>query len=407
MNLLPLTLRIALRNLRRNPRRSFFTIAAVAFGLSCLIVFQALKVGLHREMVASTLRLDAGSLQIHARGYRPNLAVLKPLPAPERVEAALRDAGCRDYARRLKTPALLMAGAQSSSVLLSGIEPSREPSVTFIASRVEEGHYPAAGAGVLIGAPLAKALGVGVGDSLSLMAQTAFGRPAFRKFPVAGIYRTELESFDRAHVYLALGDLQKFLDAGDVVTEIAVRLPLDSIGPVAAALRRDLPEDRYNVSSWQQIAPDVVQLIALNDATMGLLIVIVFAIVTLGIVNTMSMVIYERFRELGILAAIGTTPGRLVVMIVLESGCLGLLASLVGTLLGLGACSWLAAYGIDLTAFTSHNQYFATSHVLKAHLALGDLLVANLITLGTSLVGGLYPAWKGARLEPARAVRHV
>lgn len=406
MNLFPLTLRIALRNLRRNTRRSFYTIAAIAFGLLCLIVFQALKTGLHREMVASTLRLDAGSLEVHARGFQDNLTVLKPLKSPQRVEQVLRAAGCSRYARRLKAPALLLAGPRSSSVLLSGVS-AAEAQVTFIASRVTRGSYPAPGAGVLIGAVLAKSLNLNVGDHLTLMAQTVFGRPAVRKFPVVGIYRTELESFDLTHVYLPLEELQGFLQAGQMVTEIAARLPLDAIAATATALRHELPAGRYQVSTWQQIAPDVVQLIDLNDATMNLLIVIVFAIVTLGIVNTMSMVVYERFREFGILAAIGTTPGRLVGMIVLESGCLGLFAALTGTLLGLGACAWLGTHGIDLTALTSHNQYFATSHVLKAHLLSSDLLIDNLITIATSLVGGLYPAWKGAHLDPAMAVRHV
>ena len=407
MNLLPLTLRIAARNLWRNARRSFFTMAAIGFGLLCLLVFQGLKTGLHREMVTSTVRLDAGSLQVHARGYRSNLTVLRPLLSPHRVETALQDAGCRAFAPRLKASGLLMAGRQSSSILLSGVDPAREPEVTFIASRLTSGVYPSPAAGVLIGQTLAGALKVGVGDELSVMAQNAFGRPVVRRFPVTGIYHTQLDSFDRTHVYLSLADLQDFLDAEGMVTEIVARFPLGQSAEKAAGLRQVLAGGDYAVSTWRQIAPDVVQLIELNDATMTLLIVIVFAIVALGIINTMSMVVYERFRELGIQAAIGTPPERLVAMIVLESGCLGAAAAMVGTLLGVAACSWLAAHGVDLTAFTSHNQYFATSHVLKAHLLVRDLVAANLITVGTSLVGGLYPAWKASRLEPVRAVRHV
>jgi len=407
MNLLLLTLRIAARNLWRNARRSFFTMAAIGFGLLCLLVFQGLKTGLHREMVTSTVGLDAGSLQVHARGYRSNLTVLRPLLSPHQVETALQDAGCRAFAPRLKASGLLMAGRQSSSILLSGVDPAREPEVTFIASRVTSGTYPSPGTGVLIGQTLAGALKVGVGDELSLMAQNAFGRPVVRRFPVTGIYHTQLDSFDRTHVYLSLADLQDFLDAEGMVTEIAARFPLGQSAEKAAVLRQVLAGGDYAVSTWRQIAPDVVQLVELNDATMTLLIVIVFAIVALGIINTMSMVVYERFRELGILAAIGTPPERLVAMIVLESGCLGAAAAIVGTLLGAAACSWLATHGVDLTAFTSHNQYFATSHVLKAHLLVRDLVAANLITVGTSLVGGLYPAWKASRLEPVRAVRHV
>ena len=84
---LPLA-RIALRNVRRNLRRSLLTVLAIAFGLLCLIVFQALKVGLHREMVASTVGLDAASLQVHAAGYEANQTAIQPLREPLRVEEA-------------------------------------------------------------------------------------------------------------------------------------------------------------------------------------------------------------------------------------------------------------------------------------------------------------------------------
>ena len=406
MSSLRLPVLIAFRNVRRNSRRSLLTVLAIAFGLFCLIVFQALKVGLHREMIVSTVRLDAGSLQIHARGYEPNLANLTPLPAPATVAAALQEGGITRYARRLKAPALVLAGPKSSSVLVSGIEPAREPEVTFIASRLLEGSYPAEGNGVLISSGLAKTLELGVGDELTLMAQSAFGRPVVRRLPVGGIYRTDLSSFDQTHIFLDLTDLQRLLDTGDAVTEIAASLPIGAEGEAAGRLRERLGED-YQVSSWQQVAPDVVQIIALNDATMQLLIGIVFAIVALGIVNTMSMVVFERFRELGVLAAIGTTPGRLIGMITLEASFLGLFAAVIGSAAGGLACAWLARYGLDLTSFTSHNQYFATSHVLKAHLLAGDFIAANLITVATALLAGLYPAWKASRLDPARAIRHT
>jgi ABC-type lipoprotein release transport system permease subunit len=406
MRALPLPVLIALRNVRRNSRRSLLTVLAIAFGLFCLIVFQALKAGLHREMIVSTVGLDAGSLQIHAPGYEANLAVLSPLGAPETVEAALEEAGITRHARRLKTPALVLAGPKSSSVLLSGIEPEREPEVTFIASRMIEGTYPAEGRGVLISHGLARTLGIGIGDELTLMGQSAFGRPVVRKMSVGGIYRTDLSSFDQTHIFLCLADLQLLLETGDAITEIAASLPVGSELDATRWLRERFG-DRYQVSSWQEIAPDVVQLIDLNDATMRLLIGIVFAIVALGIVNTMTMVVFERFRELGVLAAIGTTPGGLIGMIVLEASFLGLFASVLGTLAGGLACAWLARHGLDLTRFTSHNQYFATSHVLRAHLMTRDLIAANLITVATALLAGLYPAWKASRLSPARAIRHT
>jgi ABC-type lipoprotein release transport system permease subunit len=400
-------LRISFRNIRRNGRRSLYTILAISFGLFCLIVFQALKNGLHREMAAGTVSLDTGSLQVHAVGYEPTLASLRPLPEPEGVERALVQSGITSYARRIRTPALLLSGPASSSVILYGIEPEREPLVTTIAGRLASGRYPVAGNGLLVGEELARSLRLAVGGRITLMAQGAFGRPAFRSFPIAGTFRTELPSFDRSRIYLPLTDLQQFLGAGGGVTEFVALTPFGSEEETAQQLARLLPPDRYQVRSWQAIAPDLTQLIELNDATMRLLILIVFFIVALGITNTMSMAVFERIRELGVLSAIGTTPGRIMGMVVVESCYLGVLAAAIGSTAGILACLYLARHGIDLSRFTSNNQYFAMGHVLKAQLTPFDLVAANLTTLATALLAGLYPAWRGARLDPVVAMRHT
>ncbi|MBI5634389.1 MAG: ABC transporter permease [Nitrospirae bacterium] len=398
---------IALRNVRRNARRSLFTIIAIAFGLLCLIVFQALKVGLHREMVISTVQLDAGTLQVHAAGYEMNLASIKKIPEPEKVIEAFGAIGEKHFSQRIKSSALLLAGKKSSSVVLSGIDPEEEPRVTFLSGRIVRGRYVNDEGGILIGDVLAKGIGVEIGDGVTLTAQDRQGLPVTRRFPVAGIYTTALSSFDRTHVFMHLADAQEFLHAEDIITEIAVRTDSQHENNAAEKLRAVLSDKDYQVRTWKEIAPDVQQIIDLNDATMQLLILIVFAIIAMGITNTMTMVIFERFRELGILSAIGTAPSGILTMVVMESFFLGAIASLVGSIAALAACAYLGKYGIDLTSFTSSNQYFATSHVLKAHLLLKDLVIANVVTLATALIGGIYPAWKASRLKPVDAISHT
>lgn len=398
--------RLALRNVRRNSRRSLLTVLAIAFGLFCLIVFQALKVGLHREMILSTVALDTGSLQVHAPGYEPNLATLKPLPRPEEVLQTIGKSGFPAAAPRLKAPGLLLAAGRSTTVLLSGVDPDRERRVTFIAERLVAGRYLGSEEGFLMGSALAESLGIALGDEVTVMLQGAFGIPVTQRLPVTGIYRTALTNFDRTHAFLPLPRMQTLLQAEGAVTEIAVRVA-DGERETAARLREVLPAKDYRVRVWQELVPDVVQLIELNDATMHLLILIVFAIVALGIANTMMMVVYERFREIGILSAIGTSPGDILALVLAESLCIGVAASLIGSLLGIAACAWLARHGLDLTSMTSANIYFANSHVLKARLLSSDLAAANLITLFTALLSGIYPAWKASRLQPAEAIRHV
>jgi len=397
---------LAWRNLHRNLRRSLLAGSAMTLGLLCLIVFQALKVGLHEEMVHSVTRLDAGTLQILPAGYRPGLTSLLPLPHPERpLRELARVPGVR-FAPRLRAPALALAGSGSAAVLLSGIEPERERRLTLISGQLLQGDYLDRD-GVLIGAELAESLGLQLGDPLKLLARSLFGQPVSRSLPVVGIYRTALASFDRNHLFVPLATAQQLLQAEGVVSEIAVAAPEGRESALARELRRALPGDAYRIAGWQELAPDVAQLIELNDATLALLAVIVFAIVALGIANALAMSVFERVREFGILAALGTRPAAIVTLVLRESLLLGVAAALVGSLLGWGACLYFGRYGFDLTELTSANNYFATSHVLHARLLPADLLLANLLTLLTALAAGSYPAVKAARLNPVEALRQL
>ncbi|MEW6428427.1 MAG: ABC transporter permease [Thermodesulfobacteriota bacterium] len=405
MSLLALQLRIALRNVLRNRRRTWLTVAAVAFSIFCLIVFQALLAGLHDKMVESGLGMDLGSLQIHAAGYEANLTTLPPIPEPEAVLQVLRQAGVEHVAPRLKTPALLLAGPRSSSVLLSGIEAGEEARVTFIAGKMSGGEYDPGPDRLLVSEDLAASLGVGLGGTVTLLAQDGFGRPVTRRLAVGGLFATGLGSFDRTHVYMRLADVQRLLDVPEEVSEIAVR-----VEPAEAVRLAPLLAERFGpglqVRDWRTLAPDLVQLMELNTATFRLLIGIVFLIVAMGIANTMTTVIFERFREFGTLAAIGTTPAGIVAMVLLEALLLGLFASLLGGAAAVAACRYLASQGIDLGHFTSANQYFAAGAVLYADLGIGDMAAAILTTVLTALVAGLLPALRAARLEPVEALRH-
>ncbi len=408
MRLFVLYCAIALRNIRRHRRRSGLTIGAVAFGIFCLVVFQALKQGLHQKMIQSSLGLDLGVAQVHAAGFEPNMAALQPLPDPGRVAAVLAGLG-RPWAPRLKTPALVLAGVRSSSVVLAGIDPVREPTITFIRDRLVTGMYPAAGSKkILIGAPLARTLNLAVGDRLDLLVQTSFGQTTTARLTIGGIYRTGLASFDRSHTYLPIEAVRRILEtAPDAVSEIAIGGAPDGAERLAAGLAGRLPAGAYQVRSFRKLAPDLVQLMELNDATFALLVAIVFAIVAMGIANTMTTVVFERFRELGTLAAMGTTPAGIVGLIVTEAALLGLVAAATGTLAATGTCLYLARTGIDLAHFTSANQYFAAGTVLHAVLDPGDVVTANTITVGTALLAGLYPALRAARLDPVAALRAV
>lgn len=408
MQKLPLQTKIALRNIFRQPRRSLLTILAISFSVFCIILFQSLKVGMHRKMIEGALSLDHGTMQVHAESYEPNITLFQSLPDFAAVRQKLEEKGITDYSLRIKAPALLLSGPRSSSVLLTGIIPEQEKNVTLIHSRMTAGRYVSNNTeSLVVGRVLAESLKLRVGDKVTLMLQDVYGKPAIKKIEIGGLYDTGLSSFDLTHIYLPLATLQNLLKADNEITEIAAWTRPGRAEQLAAGLSAELDREKYKVTPWQEMAPDLVQLMELNNATFNLLVIIIFLIVAMGIANTMNSVIFERFREFGTIAAIGTTPAEIVTLVSLESSFLGVFACLVGTITALLACTYLHFHGIDLSGFTSSNQYFAAGSILKAFVLPQDIVAANLVTLITAVIAGLYPAGKAARLRPVDALNYT
>ncbi|MDD5758867.1 MAG: ABC transporter permease [Desulfobulbaceae bacterium] len=406
MKEISITLKLAFRNLARNRRRSLLTITAIAFALACLLIFDALKNGLHQKMVDTTTSTDIGSLQIHGQGYGVNLISLTELPKPDEVANTLRSMGISTFAKRLKATGLILAGPKSAAVVLHGVIAKEEDRVTVINRRLVQGESPTSGKEVMLGQGLAQAFGLTVGGELTIMAQDIFGTTVTRRFTITGIFQTGVTAFDQGHLFLPLASLQSFLDAPQMISEIALSLPEQDHATEANLLRQSLGS-RYQIRTWEEIAPDVTQLIELNDSTMGILIAIVFLIVAMGIINTMTTITFERFREFGTIAALGVTPTGIMRLVTAEAIALGLAGSLIGSAIGLGCCLYLANHGIDLTTVTSANQYFSNNHILKAVMDWRQVLTTNAFTMLTAILAGLPPAWTAARQNPAQALSHL
>lgn len=406
MREIAITLTLAFRNLTRNRRRSILTIAAIAFALACLLIFDSLKNGLHQKMVDTATATDLGSLQIHGQGYGTNLISLTELANPEQVTSTLNALGINTFARRLKASGLILSGPKSAAVILHGIIPEEEGRVTVVNNHINQGTSPSGEKEIMVGQGLALAFDLGVGDGLTIMVQDIFGSTPTRRFTVTGIFQTGVTAFDQGHLFLPLASLQSFLDASGMISEIAVSLPKTGHTGLADLLKQRLG-DRYQIKTWEELAPDVTQLIELNDSTMGILIAIVFLIVAIGIVNTMTTITFERFREFGTIAALGVTPTGIMGLVTAEALALGLAGSLIGSAIGISYCLYLAAHGIDLTAFTSANQYFSNNHVLKAAIDWRQVLITNGFTMLTATIAGLPPAWTAARQNPAQALSHT
>jgi putative ABC transport system permease protein len=401
-------LRMAWRNLWRNPRRSVVTILAMTLALWVMVLYSGLIEGYWRGMERGVVDLEFGDVQIHARGFLESPSLHKTIADPDAVLARLDELGYPASAR-LMGGGLAAFGDQSAGVSLRGVDVRRDARVSRINQAVATGSWldPTDPKGVVIGGRLAKALGVTVGEELVIVSQGADGSLANDLFRVRGVLMTVADGTDRTAVFMNTAAFRELLVLPRGAHEIVVRrpegVPLAAAGVAVKKVAGDL-----DVRTWAELLPVVASML---ESTRSMVFVI-FAIVYLGVailvLNAMLMAVFERIRELGVLKALGVGPLRVLGLILLESALQTGVAVLAGLTLALPAAYYLSEHGIDAgrlggATVAGHAMPSIWYGVYSAHTVSGPLVML----LGMVLLGVLYPATKAAWIRPVSAMRHV
>jgi putative ABC transport system permease protein len=410
---------LAIRNLLRYKRRTLLTGLLIAVGVMAVIVFTGLSGSFKRAIVGQITDSVLSHLQVHKKGYMASIDNL-PLDRmiPEKPFHRLTDIlnqtpGVDGFSPRIKFGAMLSNFAQTTNVRLNGIDPKKElTAVPLLPSRIKNPLNPdvlLTPGQVLLPEILAKGMGIGTGDTVVLVANNKDGSVNGMTFVVAGVVESLMGPGGRDG-YLHLDDAAGLLrmDTPEI-SEVAVRVTgFDTLATVADRVNQALTpmttpkgQPLFEVHTWQQLTPfyNVVRMIDLM--TLGIKIILI-AVVLISVLNVMIMSVYERVREIGTLAAMGTQPFRIMALFVAEGFCLGLTGALAGAVLGTGVLWILNLTGVEV-AFGGANQVFE----LAPSVTPGEVISACLIVLLVSVLASLQPAAKAAALEPVDALRHV
>ena len=422
MGALSLTLRLAWRNLWRNPGRTGINLAAMAVGTAALIVTSALTAGLVADLGRNATSLLTGEAQAHAPGFLVDRSIHAALPpaAVETLLAAAARAGLAAAPRQLGY-GLLARGSRSAGVELLGVEPAAERGFGGLPERVAGGAFLPAGPAaqlVVIGEGLARALEAKPGDELVAVVQAADGSMGNALFRVGGVFAPVGDRIDRGLALLDRRDFEALFSTAQVhevaITSHGAReaaplvaalqaavdtAPALAAGPLAAAVE---------LRTWRQLLPQVASLEELWGVVSWLMGSIFFLAAGLGVLNAMLMAQYERIPELGLLKALGTTPGRIVADVLTEALLLGLVSLAIGGALGTAIAWRLQETGWDLSESGSMTLSGVTFSTLwRAKLSWGVALPPLLMTSVTALLAATWPAIKAARLDPIEAMNHV
>lgn len=409
---LPVFLVIAARNVWRNPRRSAIMAAGAALGIVGYVFVLAFFDGFFERTIENATRYVTGHVQLERPGYRRELAPELAIDAAGALLEELRALpGVAAAAPRVQAQALASTAAKSEGILLVGIAPSAEREVTFIDRTVVEGRALADGAerDVLIGRRLAEKLRVKLGEKIVVMAQAADGALGTAAYRVGGIYATESASFDGAFAFVTLPAAQSLLGLGARVSTINVRLDDRArTGAATASLRERFAGRGLALAPWQELLPQLEEMVRFNRVVTKILLAVLLLVVATAIMNTVFMAVTERTRELGVMMALGTTPGAIVRVVIYETGVLLLVATAAGYAAGVGLVAYFGRVGMDLSGFF---QGYATIPGLTG-IVYPQVFGASVVPPGVALllIGvlvALLPAVRASRLDPSQAIRHA
>lgn len=403
-----LYLKLAVRNLFRNKRRTFIAGTAIGIGLAALIFTDALIIGMEENMVASATETFLGDGQIHRAGFRESFAVESTIAdQAEVIEQLKRESVVSRFTRRIMSFAMITSPSNFSSVNMVGIDPSSERYLSQIDEAITAGSY-FAGNGkhdILIGSKLAEILEVGIGSRVVLtVAQAYSGDLSQEMFRVSGIYHFNVQEMDRSMVFVRLSQAQQMLGLGDGIHEIALRFADPGHGR-----DQSLPFwNRYSqhgneAVSWTVLLPELEAAFELSHFMTWIVGLILFGVVALGIINTLFMSLHERMFEFGVLRAVGTRSSAMARLIIFEAGALAGLSIILGTVLGFLVTSITAKIGIDYTGIEFSGVTFR--ELLYPVLQADQFVIYPLAVFLFTVLMGLYPALFAAKMSPAKAMR--
>ncbi len=419
MTRIALLLRLALRNLRRQVRRSFLTASAMMVGLALVIFSRTLADGGHEDWIDSGVRLGTGHVALQAPGFQRSRAIEDFLPTKARVaaeQALLKP----DVAPHVVTsvPRVVVQGLASSPraavpVAIIGVDPTLEADFTILDDKLREGRYlePGDRLHAYVGAKLAERLRLDVGSRLVLTAQDVNDEIVGQLVRVAGIFRMGLPEADEGIIQIPLTTAQEWLGLSDGVTTLAVVLESSrEVEPVVEALRGDLDHlsDEVVVLGWREAMPELDAAVKIDDFGDYIFLIILFVIVTLAIVNAVLMSVLYRIREFGVVRALGLTKGESGLMVFLEGVLLTAVSGVVGLALGL-ALTWIFFRdGLDFS-FMMENDFTAAGVVIEPVIVPLFRVAQVVQSVGFILIIGvlasLYPAYRATKIDLAESMK--
>ncbi len=401
---------LAWRNVWRNFRRSLITIASMACGLAAIMFGQSMIKSVQYQLVEKATGSITGHIQIQHRNIKEYKFPDRYIDDPDAVEAVLKtQAGIKQFGRRIHMTGLIASPKTSMGALISAVQPEREKDITTMASYITRGVFlgkdPKA---IVMGDRMATKLDLRLGEKVVVMAQAEDGSMGAEAFRLAGVFHTGSETFDGQIVYLPVKAMQDLLVVGNRVNHFVIALnDIGQTDVIAQELREKLAGQPLQVLRWKDVDHEIVGVQRFQNALLDIVLMVVFAIVALGVLNTLLMSLFERVREFGVLMAIGARPSWVMKLVLIESFLLGLVGTVIGLVIGSLMIAYFGRNGLHLPLGDALSYFIPFPDVIYMRYEWSSHAFAAGSVLVVSLLAAIAPSLRACRLRPAEALRHV
>jgi len=414
-------LTLAWRNVWRNTRRTTLTIAALAVAMFLVVVMSGMNNGQYAQAIEMGVRRSTGHIQVHRKGYWDEKTLKHALLIADADTASMRAIPhVTGVSAKLAVDALVGAGSENTvGAQVIGVAPSAEAAMTVFSEPIfSEGGFLADGdtTGVVIGYAMARNLGAGVGDTLSLLTQARDGSMAAALVAVKGIFQVSEPEMDGYTVIAHLALMQEILAAEGRATAIALTVDDHRAveGVMAVLARRFLTGDgaqQWEVMSYEELLPVLMQTIAFDNAGGAIFEILLLVVIVFGILNTVLMSVLERFHEFGVMMALGTRRRTIAAMVFFEAICLSVVGLAIGNVLGYLLNRWWAAHPISLLSlgkgYGSVGETLGYPLVIAPVADVHQQAVWSALMLGMTLAVVVWPVWTAVRFRPVEAIRQA
>ena len=405
-------LKLAWRNILRNKRRSFLTLAAIVFATFAALALRGIQQGTFALNIKTAVEIFSGYLQVQEKGYLDNPSLNSSFVLNNKIISGLENTkGIEAYSPRIYGGGLISYKDESRGINILGIEPSSEKNVTVFIKNLNHGKFFKSDSSnnIVLGEKLMNNLNAHIGDEVILLAQGYDGTLGNQKFRISGTVKLGVQEMESAIVFMGIKTAQALLAMGNRVNVVAIKADnIDRLNYLGRSLAQKIDDNNLSVLTWDKINPSMANMLQFSNVRGIIFSALLIVIVAFGILNTVLMSVTERFREFGVILAIGMPHKKLMYIIYMETFLLTMLGLAIGNFAGYALNTYFITHPIIFRG--ELQQLYSSYHFLPEAVSSVKISIFTNVSLSVlviSLLSCLYPAFKAYKLEPLKGIRYT